>query len=416
MRLHGPWQFEPLVRTVVHPDGHIEELSGPVPEPGHMTIPANWRGTTLDGFRGRVRWRRNFHSPRSLEPDERLWIVFEGVDYFADVALNGTPLGRHEGYFEPFEYEVTSLVGPRNELVVDVDCPAEAVPGEQRLIRGSRDAAESSGAGIWQDVALEVRSLAFLRDVFIQAEVDGSTGKITASGKVVGEPGVPLGLDLSLDNEAKVGQKLKASATGVDFRVEATIDGAELWWPQNLGTPRTYVVELELHGKARTLDAKKRTVGFRRLAFDAIRASAEFNGRRFPVVDFDLDALRGAHGFVQNDAKKWDEVLQRLSQGTDCLVVARTAGDVLAPMAYDAADVQGMLLQQDFPLGGGYSTELAFRAEATRQAGTFVRQLAHHPSIASWSCHSNPSPHDRELDDSVRAAITQLDTGRICQM
>ena len=158
MRLLGPWQYEPLARTVVHPDGRVEEVSGPLPEPGRMTIPANFRGTPLDGFRGRVRWRRNFHPPRSLEPGERLWLVFDGVDYFADVSLNGTPLGRHEGYFEPFEFEVTSLIGPRNELVVDVDCPAEAVLGEKRLIRGARDrAAETNCAGTWQEVALEVR-------------------------------------------------------------------------------------------------------------------------------------------------------------------------------------------------------------------------------------------------------------------
>src|SRR2546428_9613355 len=102
-----------------------------------MTIPATWTRTVLDGFRGRVRWRRNFHSPRTLEPQEQLWLVFEGVDYFADVSLNGTRLGRHEGYFDPFAYSVTGLVRNRNELVVEVDCPAEADPHHRRLVRGS---------------------------------------------------------------------------------------------------------------------------------------------------------------------------------------------------------------------------------------------------------------------------------------
>src|SRR5207247_2791050 len=118
MRLHGPWQFEPLARTVVFPDGHIELRADSVPAPAQMKIPTTYRRTPLDGCRGRVRWRRNFHRPRSLEPNERLWLVFDGVDYFATLGLNGTPLGQHEGYFDSFEFDVTSLVEERNELVV----------------------------------------------------------------------------------------------------------------------------------------------------------------------------------------------------------------------------------------------------------------------------------------------------------
>ncbi len=38
---------------------------------------------------------------------------FEGVDYFAKVWLNGELLGEHEGYAEPFSFEVTEHAASR---------------------------------------------------------------------------------------------------------------------------------------------------------------------------------------------------------------------------------------------------------------------------------------------------------------
>jgi beta-mannosidase len=41
---------------------------------------------------------------------------FEGVDYFAKVWLNGTLLGEHEGYADPFGFEVGPLPRMDEEL------------------------------------------------------------------------------------------------------------------------------------------------------------------------------------------------------------------------------------------------------------------------------------------------------------
>src|SRR5258708_294095 len=44
------------------------------------------------------------------EKNERLFIHFGAVNYIADVYFNGKKLGRHEGGFTPFQFEVTGLV------------------------------------------------------------------------------------------------------------------------------------------------------------------------------------------------------------------------------------------------------------------------------------------------------------------
>src|SRR5262245_29553337 len=228
IRLHGPWEFEPVARTVLHPDGVIESCPGPLPLSGRMRMPATWSGTPLDGFRGHVRFRRRFHRPRALEPQERLWIAFHGVDYFAEVTLNETRLGRHQGYFAPFEFEVTSLIQPFNELVVDVNCPTDLDPNRAGMLRaGLESLTPRFVAGIWRDVTLEVRSFAFLRDVAVRARRCGNGGCVVATGVACGECGSPVQLDMNVNGTVVGSKKIEIDPLGSPFTIEAELDNVD---------------------------------------------------------------------------------------------------------------------------------------------------------------------------------------------
>ncbi|MBX9624512.1 MAG: GNAT family N-acetyltransferase [Gemmataceae bacterium] len=75
---------------------------------------------------GCVTHRRRFGRPRTLDPGERVWLVCESVPGPATVAVNGHLLGSAEA-------DITDLLLPRNEVVIDADGPL----GEVRLeIRG----------------------------------------------------------------------------------------------------------------------------------------------------------------------------------------------------------------------------------------------------------------------------------------
>ena len=54
---------------------------------------------------------------------ERQTLVFEGVDYSCDVYLNGTYLGRNEGMFKQFAFDVTDILSRKhvNTLLVRID-------------------------------------------------------------------------------------------------------------------------------------------------------------------------------------------------------------------------------------------------------------------------------------------------------
>jgi hypothetical protein len=69
---------------------------------------------------GGVRIRRPFGRPRTLDPHERLWIVGPVVLSGATVWLNGHCLGIVTAG-QTFEFEITSIALPRNEVVVEMN-------------------------------------------------------------------------------------------------------------------------------------------------------------------------------------------------------------------------------------------------------------------------------------------------------
>src|SRR5262249_45018711 len=167
IRLRGPWECEPLARAVAGADGRIRTATEALPPPRRMVLPCRWGDGGLPDFAGRVRFCRRFGLPRQLDPHERVWLTFAGVDGVARVSLNGHFLGQPERAAEPFEFEITGLLRERNELLVDVEAPTDK-------------------GGLWGEVALEIRCSAFLCRVHAWPEFGERTVRVHVRGEIVG--------------------------------------------------------------------------------------------------------------------------------------------------------------------------------------------------------------------------------------
>lgn len=128
-----------------------------------LNVPGDFNSqmTELKYYEGTVWYKRTFNYV--LNKNKRLFIHFGAVNYLADIYLNGNFLGRHEGGFTPFQFEITDAVKKGgNTIVVRVN--------NQRL----KDGIPGLGydwfnyGGITRDVNLVETENTYIIDYFIQ--------------------------------------------------------------------------------------------------------------------------------------------------------------------------------------------------------------------------------------------------------
>lgn len=138
------------------------------------------------GYHGLAWYWRDFAVPANPHRGGRFLLQFWAVDYKADVWLNGSPVGRHEGGETPFVLDVTSAVKPGavNRLAVRVLNPTHEpidgivlneTPHRNKALPYSSGSAWNQG-GIMDDVELLVAPPVRVADVF--ARPDWKTGVV----------------------------------------------------------------------------------------------------------------------------------------------------------------------------------------------------------------------------------------------
>ena len=171
-----------------------------------------------------------------------------------------------------------------------------------------------------------------------------------------------------------------------------TVDRPSLWWPAALGRQPLYDVAVAIRvpdgtsgGTAggEVSDRCEWRTGLRRIEVDDF--IWRVNGERLfakgiaygPPARF-LDQV--------DDRRFADDIGAVLGAGLDLLrVSAHVAPDAL----YREADRAGLLIWQDLPLLGGFSSRI--RPSVRSLARAAVDALGHHPSIGLWCGHTEPS-------------------------
>ena len=137
-----------------------------------LRVPGDWntQEERLLFYEGTIWYKKSFDYQR--KPNTRVFVYFGAANYLADVYLNGEKLGRHEGGFTPFNFEITNLVrDSNNSLIVKVDNKRrrDAVP---TLITDWWNY-----GGLTRQVKLIETPTTFVQDYFIQLQ-KGSRDRI----------------------------------------------------------------------------------------------------------------------------------------------------------------------------------------------------------------------------------------------
>ena len=425
-----------------------------------MSVPSNWFLGGLD-HHGVVWFRREFHYPLG---GDYTTVHFDGVDYFADVYLNGELIGRHTGYFDPFSFDATgSLRNGKNILAVRVESPYET-PGlngwylRKRLIKGVLNHHDCRPGGGWEEIGQSYNTGGIWNRVYLEQHGAITIDRLLLRADLDSQPPV-LHAELTLRNRArKQRMRLELRCAPENFKgrpkvarftlelpegesvhsFQMPVKDIQLWQPWDRGFPHLYEITTSLSTGKETI-SRSSLFGFR-----AVRVESGLlwfiNGRPylprgsnylpsqwlsetlFPEADGAKEHPFG--GGPVGDFYSRDVDLAKQAN----LNILRVHAHVLPPEFHAACDRAGLLVWQDFPFQWGYSDEPEFHAEAERQIQAMVSGLFNHPSIAAWCCH-NESPwdapwmagqaggiydpaHNRDLDARLEAVVCKLDPTR----
>lgn len=191
-------------------------------------------------------YERTFDVPAEWR-DGRVLLHFGAVDWRADVWVNGVSMGRHEGGFTPFGFDITSaLKKGGNTLRVRVWDPTDdGFQPRGKQVRRPHSIWYTPVTGIWQTVWLEAVPDRYIRSVTPTPDLDRRTLRVEA--EIAGaQPGDRVEVTL-FDG----GRKVAEAAAVCGAAAELYIAEPKLWSPSS---PHLYDMQVSLTHGGKTVD------------------------------------------------------------------------------------------------------------------------------------------------------------------
>lgn len=385
-------------------------------------------------FEGPWWYRTEFEVKRP--PAAGAWIEFDGINYSADVWLNGQKIANRadlKGAFRTFGLDVSQhLVKGSNALAVLVYPPQ---PGDPTI--GFVDwnpTSPDKNMGIWRPVSLRLTRGVSLDQVFVQSDIDLETLQsaaltITATIRNHTDQQVETQLSATITGgiEVLASEKLAAheekkivlSAKQYD---QLQIDQPRLWWPNGMGEPNLYDLTIDANINNKISDRQQIRFGIRDVS-DYLNEQ----GHRGYAINGRKVLMRGG-GWVDDmmlvdDERKIEDQIRYVKHMN--LNTIRLEGFWGSSQAmYDLADRYGIMVMVGWScqwewenyLGGpvdefgGINTEEEMRLTSLSLADQ-VRWLRNHPSVVVWVLASDMLPRG-ELESQYLAQLADVDTTR----
>jgi len=437
--LGGPWEravdpAQALTRDVTFNLPNPELVWEPVRVPQNYGLEPE-----LEQYFGPLWYRRKIQRPAGAR-----WVdlEFDAVDYFADVVLDGEHLGRHEGYFTPFTFDLSQRLPPDRpaELLVRVQDPLEDLPNggpfllrhRKRWIKGTMNYHDSRPGGLPSEAKAR-----WTWPVGQSRPSGGIVGPVTlrTSGPVKLEGIYVTPLDLAghvhlalvLRNRTErevtatvVVEIRDSGTTALDILLnpgpnridlEGQIPDPQLWYDAALfeiGESHLYEIEATV-----VVDGEISAV--ERTSFGLRTAQVESAPRWRYVLNGEEVYVRAANYIpTQHWADLGEEFYTRdfelLQQAH--LHSAGLHAHVQGPACYTAADRMGVSLFQDFPLQWAYASgtreDPALIPKATAMAAEMAYLLWNHPSVVYYAAHNEPF---HVIAAQLRAQLESLPEG-----
>lgn len=352
-------------------------------------------------------------SQKELE-NQHANLVFNGLDTFSEIYLNGKLLKKTDNMFRKWEIPVKDLLRKGdNELKITFRSAVEE--GKKRAKQVPFTMPESPRsfvrkaqyqfgwdwgprlvtAGIWKDVKIEFWNTARIETIKVeQKKLSGKSADLYIHTSILAE------------KEGKYTFRINDKANTVQLKkgnnrlaIPFTIRNPKLWQPNGWGEAFLYNMKFSLQNASEILSAQTLKLGLRTIELvqekDAGGKSFYFkvNGNPvyikgtnwIPADSFSPRITKGKYQKLIGDAKEANMNMIRIWGG----------GIYEDDEFYKACDENGILVWQDFMFAGSfYPGDEAFLANVKEEVKDQVSRLQNHPSIALW-CGNN------EIDEAI---------------
>lgn len=432
--LHDDWTLSPLTTDTVPAPVTDAARQGGIP----ATVPGCVHTDLLDaglipdpytddnelalGWIGRADWRYTSSVPQAVlaraAGEERVDLVFDGLDTVADISANGNSVANTENMHRSYRFDVTDTArSGRLDLAVSFSSPyryAERLrhhlgdrPGAyDEPYQFIRKMACNFGwdwgptlvtSGIWRPVHLHAWSAARLAhvvpEVTVESDGGGNTGVVRLRVEV---ERTAAGRDEPLELNATIaGREQRGTVPAGQNRtvLEIRVDDPPLWWPRGYGQQPLFDLAVRLCSTAGELDSWHRRTGFRNVRVDT---EPDEEGAAFTLRVNDRPILVKGANWIPDDCFPTrvtrGDYAERVGQATEAgmnLLRIWGGGRYESAEFYEVCDEAGVLVWQDFLFAcAAYPEEEPIAGEVAAEARQAVVDRASHPSLALW-CGNN---------------------------
>ncbi len=394
-------------------------------------------------------YRTQIRVPKSYK-NRHVWLNFDGINYSADVWVNGVQVGTIRGAFIRGNFDVTAQVMPGHDAVVAVlvtPQPHPGIPHEHTLRDGIGqnggisaidgptflctlgwdwlDAVHDRDTGIWQKVYLSATGPVVLKDPYVttdlplpktdSADVSVQTTMMNVSDKPV--DGVVRGTIENIAFERQV-ELTPHSTQQITFDAKNTpalhIENPRLWWPNGYGPQNLYHLHLAFTAGREVSDAQDLDFGVRKITYSV------------PGTDTLTISVNGVPIFIRGGDWGLDEAMKRIPRErldaeirlhklANLNLIRNWVGQSTGEDFYELCDKYGILVWDEFfqpnPNDGPDPTDIPTYLANVHDK---VLRFRNHPSIMLW-CARNEGDPPPEIDAPLKTLLAELDPARLYQ-
>jgi hypothetical protein len=425
-----------LVDNKVYPDPLYGENNRPDRIPESLCRTAWWYRTTFD-------------VPNSYS-GKRIWLNFDGVNYSAEIWVNGHKAGAMRGAFERGVFDISEFAVPGQKAALAVlvtPPPHPGEPHEHTLANGMGanggitaidgptflctigwdwiPAIRDRDSGIWQKVFISATGPVAIKDPLVTSDLPLPD---------VSSADVAIQVTLTNFTDQPQTGTLKGSFGGVSFEIPVTVSpGAaksvsldsrsvpqlhvrhpKLWWPNGFGPQNLYILKLNFKVGGAVSDQKEVSFGIRKITYavpDSENLTISVNGVRV----FCKGGNWGLDEAMKRIPRERLEAEVRMHQMANYTIIRNWVGQSTSEDFYELCDKYGLMLWDEFfqpnPSDGPNPTDLDTYLANVREK---VLRFRNHPSIAVW-CARNEGFPPKEIDVALRKLLTELEPTRLYQ-